>query len=85
MILREKGAGGGRPSCPLIFWLLKKATRTFNFLRMFLLVKDIRNFQISLPNELLLGVYLIVSAYFFILKAKFFPNFLRMTPESQMP
>jgi len=37
-----------RPSCPSIFWLLKKATRTFNFLRMFLLVKDIRNLQISM-------------------------------------
>ena len=38
---------------PSDFWLLKKATRTFNFLRMFLLVKDIRNLQISLRNELL--------------------------------
>ena len=37
----------------MIFWLLNKATRTFNFLRMFLLVKDIRTLQISLRNKLL--------------------------------
>ena len=42
MILRKKKRGR-KPSCPPIFWLLKKATRTFNFLRMFLLAKDIRN------------------------------------------
>ena len=33
----------GEPSCPPSFWLIKKATSTFNFLRMFLLVKGIRN------------------------------------------
>ena len=38
------------PSCRPIFWLLKKATKNFNFLRIFLLVKDIRNLQISLRN-----------------------------------
>ena len=43
MILRKKRAGA-KPSCPPIFWLIKKATGTFNFLRIFLLVKDLRNF-----------------------------------------
>ena len=42
MILRKKERGR-KPGCPPIFWLLKKATRTSNFLRMFLLAKDIRN------------------------------------------
>ena len=42
MILRKKEQGR-KPSCPPIFWLIKKATRTFNFLQIFLLVKDIRN------------------------------------------
>ena len=42
MILRKKERGR-KPSCPPIFWLIKKATRTFNFLRIFLLVKDLRN------------------------------------------
>ena len=42
MILRKKERGR-KPSCPPIFWLIKKPTRTFNFLRIFLLVKDIRN------------------------------------------
>ena len=42
MILRKKERGT-KPSCPPIFWLIKKATRTFNFLRIFLLVKDLRN------------------------------------------
>ena len=51
MILRKKdGVGGLLPSD---FWLLKKATRTFHFVRIFLLVKDIRNLQTSLRNELL--------------------------------
>ena len=52
MILRKKERGR-RPSCPPFFLLLKKATRTLNFLRMFLLVKDIRNLQNSLRKELL--------------------------------
>ena len=52
MILGKKERGR-RPSGPPIFWLLKKTTRTFNFLQTFLLVKDIRNFRISLRNELL--------------------------------
>ena len=52
MILRKKERGGGLVA-PQVFWLLKKATRTFNFLRTFLLVKDIRNLRISLRNELL--------------------------------
>ena len=30
-ILRNRG-WGRRPSCPPIFWLLKKATRTFSFI-----------------------------------------------------
>ena len=42
MILRKKERGR-KPSCPPIFWLIKKATRTFNFLRIFLLVRDLRN------------------------------------------
>ena len=42
MILRKKSGGGSLVALP-IFWLIKKATRTFNFLRIFLLVKDIRN------------------------------------------
>ena len=42
MILRKKERGR-KPSCPPIFWSIKKATRTFNFLRIFLLVKDLRN------------------------------------------
>ena len=42
MILR-KIRRGRKPSCLPIFWLIKKATRTFNFLRIFLLVKDLRN------------------------------------------
>ena len=42
MILRKKERGR-KPSCPPIFWSFKKATRTFNFLRIFLLVKDLRN------------------------------------------
>ena len=42
MILRKKERGR-KPSCLPIFWLIKKATRTFNFLRIFLLVKDLRN------------------------------------------
>ena len=42
MILRKKERGR-KPSCPPIFWLIKKASRTFNFLRIFLLVKDLRN------------------------------------------
>ena len=58
MILRMKGAGE-RPSCPLIFWLLKKATSTFIFLRMFILVKDIRNLQNSLRNKLLYPHFII--------------------------
>ena len=33
-----------------MFWLLKKATKTFNFVRTFLLVKDIRNLRVSLRN-----------------------------------
>ena len=35
--------GGGSLFALRFFSLLKKATRTFNFLRMFLLVKVIRN------------------------------------------
>ena len=42
MILRKKERGR-KPSCPPIFLLIKKATRIFNFLRIFLLVKDLRN------------------------------------------
>ena len=42
MILRKKERGR-KPSCPPIFWLIKKATRTFYFLQIFLLVKDIRD------------------------------------------
>ena len=38
----KKGAGD-EANCPLIFWFLKKATRTINFLRVFLLVKYIMN------------------------------------------
>ena len=49
----EKKERGRTPSCPPIFRLLIKATRTLNFLRIFLLVKNIRNLQISLRNELL--------------------------------
>ena len=41
MILRKKERGR-KPSYPPIFWLMKKATRTFSFLRIFLLVKDLR-------------------------------------------
>ena len=41
-ILRKK-KWGRRPSCPIVFWLLKKATRIFNFLRTFSLVKNMRN------------------------------------------
>ena len=52
MILRKKSGGGGL--VPLRFpGYLKKATRTFNVLRTFLLVKDIRNLQINLRNKLL--------------------------------
>ena len=42
MILRKEERGR-KPSCPPIFWLIEKATGTFNFLRIFLLVKDLRN------------------------------------------
>ena len=42
MILRKKERGR-KPICPPIFWLIKKATGTFNFLRIFLLVKHLRN------------------------------------------
>ena len=42
MILRKKERER-KPSCPPIFWLIKKVTRTLNFLRIFLLVKGIRN------------------------------------------
>ena len=34
MILRKKERGT-KPSCPPIFWLIKKATRTFNFYESF--------------------------------------------------
>ena len=34
MILRKKERGR-KPSCPPIFWLIKKATRTFNFCESF--------------------------------------------------
>ena len=50
-ILREKEWERGL-SCPSIVWLLKKTTRTFNFLRKFLLIKNIRNFRINCRNEL---------------------------------
>ena len=39
------------PSCPPVFQLLKKATRTFNFLQKFSLVKNILNLRINLRNE----------------------------------
>ena len=42
MILRKKERWR-KPSCPAMFWLLKKANKTFDFLRMFLLVKDKHN------------------------------------------
>ena len=42
MVLSKKERGR-KPSCPPFFWLIKKATRTFNFLRIFLIVKDMRN------------------------------------------
>ena len=42
MLLRKKERER-KPSCPPIIWLIKKATRTFNFLRIFLLVKYLRN------------------------------------------
>ena len=41
MILRKKEAGR-RPSCPPISWLLKKATRTFNFFMNFFISKKIQ-------------------------------------------
>ena len=53
MILEKRNEGGGLVAPPPVSWLLKKATRTFNFLQMILLVKDIRKFRISLRNELL--------------------------------
>ena len=45
-----------RPSCPPIFWLLKKANRTFDFLRMFLVVKYIREIYLHGINLMLPGI-----------------------------
>ena len=92
MILRKKERRR-RPSCYLkSFWLLKTATRTFNFLRMFLSVKDIPNLQISLRKKFLYShvfitykIHPLVTTSLITLKLKFYPNFLRMTPESQKP
>ena len=58
MILRKKERGR-KPSCPSIFWLIKKATRTFNFLLIFLLVKDIHNLQMSLCKELFILIFIL--------------------------
>ena len=87
-ILRKKERGR-KPSCPPIFLLLKKATRTFNFLRTFSLVKNIRNLRINLRNKLLYSYVLLriwgssplVDTSLFTLKFKFCPNSLRMTLE----
>ena len=92
MILRKKERGR-KPSCPPIFWLIKKATRTFNFLRIFLLVKIYVTYKLAYVKNLLFSCFYytyervrpIVSTSLFTLNLKFCPNSLRMTPESQKP
>ena len=92
MILRKKERGR-KPSCPPNFWLIKKATRTFKFLRIFLLVKDIRNLYLAYVKNFLFSCFYytyervrpLVSTSLFTLNLKFCPNSLRMTPESQKP
>ena len=51
-ILRKKSGGGGLVALQS-FGYLKRATRTFNLLRAFLLIKNRRKFLIKFCNELL--------------------------------
>ena len=89
----EKRSGRGGLVAHRFFGYLKRQLELLIFYEC-LLVKDIRNLQISLRNELsefscfyyvYEGIHPLVSTSLFTLKHKSCPNFLRMTPESQKP
>ena len=56
MILRKRERGR-KPSCPPSFWLIKKATRTFNFLRIFLSVKIYVTYKLAYVKNFLFSCF----------------------------
>ena len=51
--------GGRRPSCPLIFGVLKKATRNFSFLRTFSLVKIYVTYELAYVTNFYIRMFLL--------------------------
>ena len=57
-ILRKRERGS-KHSYPPIFWLFKKAIRTFNFLRAFLLVKIYVTYELAYVMNFYIRMFLI--------------------------